>query len=288
MKNIILVALIVLLRCPTNSYAYEMEGLPLCYWKKKDAENFGDYLSLKLVERIVGGKVVVARHEKNIHQQRLLAIGSVLALAKNGDIVWGTGMKVIDSQHYNFDHLDIRAVRGPLTRDFLERNFGIYCPEIYGDPALLVPYFFPEFKKKEEPKYDYVIVPHYADEYLFPKSLYPNVIYPTEPYTAVIRKILDSKFVISSSLHGVVIAEAYGIPARYVRVSDHEPLFKYEDYYLGTNRPNFTYATSIKEALEMGGEPPFECDLEKLYNSFPFEYWPNANFKKLTSNCQCK
>jgi pyruvyltransferase len=204
-----------------------------------------------------------------------------LKMAKTGDVLWGTGMnaKSLDLKDYKFIYLDIRAVRGPLTRDFVMQNFQIYCPEIYGDPALLVPYFFPEFKKKQNPQYDYIIIPHYSEESLFPKSIYPNVVYPTEPWNDVIRKILNSKFVISSSLHGIVIAEAYGIPARYLRVTEHEPLFKYQDYYLGTNRPNFTYASSIEEALEMGGEPPFECDLEKLYLSFPFEFWPNANFK---------
>ena len=65
--------------------------------------------------------------------------------------------------------------------------------------------------------------------------------------------ILDSSFVISSSLHGIIISEAYGIPARIIRPDDffadkfwqYEPLFKYEDYYYGTGRSNFTYANNI-------------------------------------------
>lgn len=263
--------------------AIEVEGLPLYYWQSKHFTNFGDHLSLKLVERIVGGKVKTAYGSDH---HKLLAIGSVLLFAKTDDVVWGTGMnaKRLDLKLYNFKRLDIRAVRGPLTRDFIMKNFDIYCPEVYGDPALLLPYFFPEFKKKQNPEFDYVIVPHYSEEDLFPKSLYPNVIYPTEPWNDVVRKIINSKFVIAGSLHGVIVAEAYNIPARYLRLSDHEPLFKYQDYYLGTNRPNFRYATTVEEALLMGGEPPFDCDLKKLYESFPFEYWPNANFKHPTIN----
>ncbi len=91
-------------------------------------------------------------------------------------------------------------------------------------------------------------------------------------------KILNSKFVISSSLHGIIIAEAYGIPARLLRITENEPLLKYQDYYIGTNRPNFKFALSVEEALKMGGEPPFECDLEKLYEAFPREFWPNSHF----------
>jgi pyruvyltransferase len=97
----------------------------------------------------------------------------------------------------------------------------------------------------------------------------------------VIRKICDSRFVISSSLHGIVVAEAFGIPARMLRITETEPLFKYFDYYAGTNRPDFQFAYSVEEALLMGGERPCECDLMKLYNAFPFEFWPNARFEQL-------
>lgn len=264
----------------TTLQAYQLEGLPLFYWQKKGNENFGDYLSLKLVERIVGGEVINAHDKNQWGKQKMLAIGSILVLAKDGDLIWGTGMngKRMDLDQYQFHTLDVRAVRGPMTRDFLINNFNIDCPEIYGDPALLLPYFFPEFAKKENPKYDYLIIPHYSEEKMFPKELYPNVVYPTEPWNEVIKKIVDRKFVISSSLHGLIVADAYGIPARYLKISDHEPLYKYRDYYLSTNRPEFNYATSVEEALNMGGEAAMECDLEKLYFSFPFEFWPNATF----------
>jgi pyruvyltransferase len=102
----------------------------------------------------------------------------------------------------------------------------------------------------------------------------------------VIEKILDSKFVISSSLHGVIVAEAYGIPAKLLRIAETEPLFKFNDYYAGTGRDHFEFATSVEEALQMGGEEPFKCDLEALYNSFPFEYWPNAIFNRPNFNVE--
>ena len=85
---------------------------------------------------------------------------------------------------------------------------------------------------------------------------------------------------ISSSLHGIVVAEAYGIPARYLRVTENEYIIKYQDYYLGTNRTHFQFAASVEEALLLGGEEPGSCDLEKLYDAFPFEYWPKVCFKK--------
>jgi pyruvyltransferase len=234
-----------------------------------------------LVERIVQAPVQPC-HIRFPNHIKLLAIGSILIAASNDDIIWGSGVngKDLALRFYRFTHLDIRAVRGPLTRQFLMDNFHIEVPEIYGDPALLFPYFFPEFKKEKSPTYDYIIIPHYSEKKLFPKEIFGDrVVYPTESWDVVIRKILNSQFVISSSLHGIVIAEAYGIPSRLLRVTENEHLFKYQDYYFGTNRPHFQFATSIEEALKMGGEDPVKCDLNALYETFPFEYWPSTYFK---------
>jgi pyruvyltransferase len=255
-----------------NLNNHRKTGLPLFYWQAGSFTNFGDYLSLKLIERITGQPVTTKFLPR---QKKLLAIGSVLARASEGDVVWGSGVsgKRLKKADYTFRHLDIRAVRGPLTRQFIMENFHISCPEVYGDPALLIPYFFHEFNKAQTPSYDYIIIPHYTEEKLFPKNKYPNAVYPSEPWDQVIKKILDSKFVISSSLHGLIVAEAYHIPARMLRITENEPIFKYNDYYAGTGRPSFRFATSIEEALRLGGEPPFECDLQKLYAAFPFDYW---------------
>jgi pyruvyltransferase len=254
------------------------QGIPLYFWQDKII-NFGDYLSLKLVERIVGLPItVVPKSALNTH--KLLAVGSILTFARNDDMVWGSGVngKWMDLNNYKFTRLTVRAVRGPLTRNFIKKNFNIECPEIYGDPALLVPYFFPEFKRKDNPAHDYVIIPHYSEQHLFSKDD-SHVIYPTEPWDEVIQKILDSKFVISSSLHGIIIAEAFGIPAQFLRISEKESLFKYHDYYLGTGRTGFTMAYSVEEALALGGESPVICDLTQLYNAFPFECWPHHTFQ---------
>lgn len=256
------------------------QGIPLYYWQQPDFVNFGDYLSLVLVERIVNSPVKVHKNYPWNNYVKMIGIGSMLSFAKDRDVIWGSGIngKLLDLKNYQFKTLDVRAVRGPLTRAFLWDNFQIEAPEIYGDPGLLVPFLFPEFQRNEYPKRPYIIIPHYSEIKLFPKEIFPNVVYPTEPWDVVIEKILDSEFVISSSLHGLVLADAFGIPSRMLKVTDTEPLFKYQDYYYGTGRDDFKFACSIEEALQMGGEAPYVCDLEKLFNAFPFDYWPKAKF----------
>lgn len=282
-KHILFFLLLVIFK---TSHLLSVEGLPLYYWRQPHFTNFGDYLSLKIVEKIVGCPVEIYKKKMFSRDKKLLAIGSILYFAEDDDVVWGSGTngKKPNKEDYSFTKLDIRSVRGPLTRKFLKDNWDIECNEIYGDPALLLPYLYPELKRKENPKYPFLVISHYSDVKILPKSQNYEVVHATEELFSVIDKILDSEFVISSSLHGIIIAEAFGIPARYLRVSEGEPLLKFEDYYLGTCRDNFKYATSINEALLMGGEAPFKCDLKKLYEAFPFEYWPNQTFPKLIFN----
>ncbi len=261
-------------------------GIPLYYWDARtsyDFTNFGDVLSEKIVERIVGHPIATTLNKSLLTERgkrKLLALGSIVHMAEDNDVIWCSGINGkhpdrTDKNFYRFTYLDVRAVRGPLTRQFL-MDMGIGCPEVYGDPALLFPKLFPEFKKSENPSKEYIIIPHYSDEHLFIN--HPNMVTVKKDWSKVVRNVLDSKFVIASSLHGLIIAEAFGIPARYLKVSNTEPIFKYADYYYGTKRYNFKYATTIEEALEMGGEPLPECDLDKLLQSFPFELFPKGAY----------
>jgi len=52
-----------------------------------------------------------------------------------------------------------------------------------------------------------------------------------------------------------------------------EDLFKYRDYYEGTGRSEFTFATSVEEGIEMGGERPPVFDPAPLIAAFPFDLW---------------
>ena len=60
-------------------------------------------------------------YDKDVDKDRkLLALGSILTYARNNDVVWGSAVngKWLDLKHYKFTTLDVRAVRGPLTREF--------------------------------------------------------------------------------------------------------------------------------------------------------------------------
>jgi len=258
--------LIVLLTLFLTKIFFLSADIPLYYWEPDNCTNFGDTISKILIEKMTGQKVKKS-HEL---EKKLLAIGSILQFAIDGDVVWGSG---INGKHpsradYLFSNLDVRAVRGPLTRKYLI-DMGIKVPRVYGDPALLFAKYFPEFKPN--PKQEFLVIPHISEMHLFKPSKY--VAFPTEPWNVIIQKIVESELVISSSLHVLILADAYGIPARLLRITENEPLFKYTDYYLGTKRPFYKYAKTVLEALNMGGEPPPICDLDKLEKAFPTDIY---------------
>jgi pyruvyltransferase len=230
--------------------------------------NFGDVLGPELVKRILASRGISSESTRT---SRLFTIGSVLHFASSGDTVWGTGRngKVADTAH-KFTTLDVRAVRGPLTATFL-RDRGANVPDIYGDPGLLTAKYFPEFQKTSgERKFDVTIVPNLND--LGSVAYGENVLDPRKPLLECLARIANSRLVVGSSLHGIIVAEAFGVPARLV-VSPHEHEFKYRDYYLGTKRDVPDFAASISEAIEMNGAPQLGYDLEALEAAFPQDLW---------------
>lgn len=254
-----------------NSFCHATEDT--MYWWQSRQPNFGDYLSKVIVERMLGRPVTY--RSLNSKERLLLAAGSILHYARDGDVIWGSGFRENPVEENRFHKIDVRAVRGPITRNYLIQ-MGVDCPKVYGDPAVLMSYLFPEFKK-QQPIYDYIIIPNIGEKDCF--ILYKNVVLPTEPWAEIIDKILKSRLVISSSLHGLIVAESFGVPARLLKMTWLEKLIKYEDYYQSTNRPDFQYALSVQEALKMGGERLGTIDIEPLLKSFPYDYFEEKNVK---------
>ncbi len=235
----------------------------LFYWKpSQDEDNFGDALSPLIVEKIVGRPL-----NTESSNQQLVAIGSILHFARNNDIIWGSGVHEDNLQGLKkISSLNVRAVRGPLTRKYLIDK-KIPCPEIYGDPALLLQTLFPELKPN--PILDYIVIPNLRE--ISQYEGLPNLVLPTENYMEIIQKILEAKLVISGSLHGIIVAESFGIPAIFLRLTQIPPLSKYQDYYEGTGRKTFPIAYSLEEAFTLEPAPPPKCDLIKLLESFPLD-----------------
>ncbi|MDR3412287.1 MAG: polysaccharide pyruvyl transferase family protein [Formivibrio sp.] len=208
---------------------------------------------------------------------QLVAVGSVLHMAREGATIWGTGVhgSVQDIGH-RYRMLDVRATRGPVTRQFLQKR-GIPAPEIYGDPGLLVPMLTGD-RFQVTGEFEVGFVPNFHDlKHLNTKKFqqrFPDItiINPLRAWNLVIPDILKCKYILASSLHGIIIAEAFGIPARYLRLTEHEALLKYEDYFEGTGR-RVSFASSVEHALDIGGLTLGAYDSAPLVAAFPYDLW---------------
>jgi len=130
-----------------------------------------------------------------------LLTGTLLDTAENANpnaTVIGSGAgHTHDAQH----SFNVLAVRGKLTADAL----GIENV-VLGDLGLLASRIW----TKEPAKYNIGVVRHYVDKDEYPFA--DIVIDATEPAEQVIKKISSCRVIMSSSLHGIIIADSYGIP----------------------------------------------------------------------------
>lgn len=242
----------------------------LFYWRSPKGVNFGDYLSSVIVARMLGERAFFL-DEQVSRPRRLLAIGSILHFARNGDVVWGSGVNgKVSPERHDFDRIDVRAVRGPLTRDFLKGK-GIRCPQVYGDPGILVARLLARRFATGSPRKGVSFVPNLHDLPLM--EGWPNLISPLDPWAQVVARIATSEHVISSSLHGLVVADAFGVPCSYLRLSETENILKYEDYVLGVGRDGLTVHTSREEALRRAPMSEPKPDLDALMSAFPYDLW---------------
>lgn len=188
--------------------------------------NFGDLLTPYLYNAIVGQGDWKPERQDTIY----FGSGSIMREAKPTSIIWGSGVM------WKTDRFPrprkILSVRGPITREVCLR-LGYQCPEVYGDIGLLMPLFYsPTIPKR----FKLGIIPHYID---FKGSrhlasvegvLYIDIL---EGVEKVIDNFLQCEFILSSSLHGLIVPHAYGIPAAWVQLSNKiaGDNSKYYDYY---------------------------------------------------------
>jgi len=126
-----------------------------------------------------------------------------------------------------------------LTRNVLLES-GVNCPEVYGDPALLFPYhYYPYIQKK----YKLGIIPHWSHINSPLLSKFKNdddiKIIDFKRYSdwkTVIKQIVSCEFIVSESLHGLIISEAYKIPNIWVSFGDIGQDFKYEDFFMSLGK----------------------------------------------------
>ena len=246
--------------------------IDLAYGKIK-RRNFGDELSYYILCELTGK--TIANYSAIFHRIKcndILFIGSLVEyFTTPNSIVWGSGAICGDIPLKNKPRR-VCAVRGRYTRQYL-LSHGVDCPEVYGDPALLLPLVY---EPKVEKKYKIGLIPHYVDKNnpLFLRLLELDTHIKLisfsdydEDWHSVIDLINECECIISSSLHGLIIADAYKIPNLWVKVSDDiiGGNFKYHDYFSGVGR-------TIEEPIVLCDNTDLNELLMKLKQYIPIQY----------------
>lgn len=276
-----------------KNYVVKMSVSFDCHYKLNKS-NWGDDINYWFYKEIIDGHLI--SHDWSILTKLfqcpyILGIGSIITIFDiNHSIIWGSGI-ISSTAPIKGKPYKVFAVRGPLTRKRLLES-GIECPEIYGDPALLLPEYY---KPKVQKKYKLGLIPHYIDQnndYL--KFLYNQTdilvidVSNYDNWLDFIDKICQCEGIISSSLHGLIVSEAYQIPNIWMKVQDSELSddFKFHDFFLacGHDRTPLLVNQSIcvndiYDALSRW--IPHRVDTSLLKNTCPFRLIPDKQIKRI-------
>jgi len=182
------------------------------YWWT-DPQNFGDVLTPFILEHFN----IPYKKTDTLEDAEAIMIGSTARLALDNQMVLGSG-RIHDIEPAN-PNARWMWVRGPFTRENCIK-YGCNVPKVYGDAALFLPEILPESSKQ----YEYGFIPHYSDKKYVETAEYDGkeccvIDLMNEDALDTARRITACKKIISSSLHGLIVAHAYGIPAAWVQIS---------------------------------------------------------------------
>jgi pyruvyltransferase len=180
-------------------------------------------------------------------QQVVVGIGSIISWVDKNGLIWGSGFM---NNAESFKGGKTYAVRGKLTDDKLKKDGFSGC-NVHGDPALLLPLWV---KPSPIKKYRLGVIPHWKEAEYFQNAYgqkYKVIDLRTRDIDSVVDEITACEYVLSTSLHGMIVAHAYGIPALWIKKGyiDTDG-FKFHDYFSSVSIPMYQGFENIEEILE--------------------------------------
>lgn len=254
---------------------------PLTVWWWRRENNYGDMLNPHILSYVSGRDVVWASHKET----EMIAIGSVMKVveervsqSQDPVYVWGSGMMEPETMDIT-DKAALTLVRGPLTATMLKID---ELPQ--GDPGLLTDEALDVSTSTKT--HQFGIIPHWthndADEIAQLIENLPNaqlIDMITDDVQETTRAIARCDVILSSSLHGLIVADSLGIPNIWIDAGaiNKSSRFKFFDYALSVGR---AMATPYKiKPLLANGLPEVDVNYfsnlpaikDTIRNAFPSE-----------------
>ena len=235
-----------------------MRRVRLYRWRTKRFKhgNFGDEITIPILDRLFGIEALPV----GLKDAELLGAGSILEFYvwKIGKPpawkrfpwrrylhVWGTGT-LFDQHEISWpQRLHFHALRGALTAE----RVGVRGIAL-GDPGILSSRLI-----RQPPKVSYVAaVPHFLDKRrLADLPKHWRLVDPDQPVDDVLTQIASAELVLSSSLHGLIAADSFGIPCVWISFlggQPDSPTHKFMDY-VSTRGRDFNAPITWAEAMAM-------------------------------------
>lgn len=272
------------IRATEESGAFELGSTASLYWSS-GVLNFGDWCGPHIVQRL-SGRIPVQGNRPGVSPRIVYSVGSILGWIKRSNVdVWGSGlMRPYESDEIparkRLNGVVVHAVRGTLTQNCVSDQIGWNVPDVFGDPALLLPQVY-------TPKSVYddkiAFVPHgiHREAMIESDPSELRIVDVRKDFRDVVDSIVSSRAVVSTSLHGLVIAQAFGVPWVWLQLRD-KPLmggrFKFDDFFtnLSGAEPaeesadtDALAALDIERVAESATLPVTHVDLSKLASSLP-------------------
>lgn len=209
------------------------------YWSDQRTSS-SDQLGPWLLEVITGRQVYNTIGQPNAGNA-LMTVGSLTEIQRPNLTIWGSGLsaRLSDAAIKRLRDRrprEILAVRGVRTRNQLVKHLGWDVPEVYGDPALLMPYVLqPGERPVDRPGLS--VVPHHTHGNIITEPLVTRFgghrVDVQRPAEVLTEEIAQSDVVVSTSLHGIVLAQAYGIPWVWLHIADsgQGDRFRFSDFF---------------------------------------------------------
>lgn len=261
----------------------QADRVPLYWAQMPYAPNLGDSLNPWLIKRLCEAPPRFTLPKDGA----MLCIGSIAEQTKNNSQIWGSGLMFKDDKINPL--ANYHAVRGPITREIVLNNGGT-CPEIYGDPGILMPLLFP--MKNYSPDRIGVILHHSHQSNPEIRSYFSNEtnylisvfrLYEND-FEKFVEELSCCSYIFTTSLHGFILARAYGIPARLGYFPEHPLLgdgMKFDDYLQGVGVKNHKLNPVDFSQLKYFSDEelkshridldPVEFNCEDLLSAFPYQ-----------------
>lgn len=203
----------------------------IAVYQWQQVTNWGDLLSVPLLQRFAG--LTDAYETARPENADVIAVGSILGHMPpdwDGHVLGAGKLRASDTIPPN---ARLWGVRGPYTAACASWQQERYDRRVLGDPGLLADELVPATPRVHR----LGVLPHWSDTVLETRREFlkfdPLIINPRREPLSVISDIASCDKLVTSSLHGMILADSMGIPRRFemaTQLGSEGGTFKHRDY----------------------------------------------------------